>query len=130
MAFTHGSVATLTINGSAFTTYLTDAGLDRKTDDAETSTLGNTFKTYIPGLESGEFKLKGEYDPTVDGYINAIGRTIVAFVYRPQGAGTGLIEYTGNCFRDDFKISSPVKNETTFEAKFQITGTISRAVQS
>lgn len=136
MAFTHGTNATLEIDpagGSSYTNisvYLEDINQDTKTDKAETSTLGNTAKTYIPGLEDGTFKCKGFFDPTIDALWNSVRRLIVTFRYRPAGAGAGKPEYTGTAFLTNYQIDASVKDVVQGKVEFQITGPFSRGVQS
>lgn len=136
MAFNHGTIATLEVDpagGSSYTNisaYLEDANNTRKTDTAETTTLGNTAKTYIPGLESGTFKLKGFFDPTFHALFNSMRRTVVTFRYRPAGAGTGLPEFTGSAFLTEYDVDAKVKDVVSVKANFQVTGAVGNAVQS
>ncbi len=135
MAFTHGTNAQLAIDvagGTSYvdvSTYLEDVNQDTKTDKAETSTLGNTAKTYIPGLEDGTFKCKGFFDPTVDAIWNSARRVIVTFRYRPGGTGVGKVEYTGSAFLVNYQIDANVKDVVQGKVDFQITGPFARAVQ-
>ena len=136
MAFSHGSLATLEIDpdrGSAYTDvseYLNEAGLEVDIDTAETTTLGNTAKTYIPGLEDGTFELSGLYEPTIDALLDSCKRVIVTFRYRPAGAGTGLPEFTGEAVLSSYGIETTVEDAATIEAEFQVTDAITRSVQS
>lgn len=136
MAFTHGTNATLEIDpagGTSYTNisvYLEDVNQDTKTDKAETSTLGNTAKTYIPGLEDGTFKCKGFFDPTVDALWNSVRRLIVTFRYRPAGVGTGKPEYLGSAFLTNYQIDASVKDVVQGKVEFQITGPFTRGVQA
>jgi hypothetical protein len=54
-------------------------------DTAETSTFGNTFKTYVPGLTDGSLSLDGIYD----GAANAVD-----FVFDAALAGVGTDRFT------------------------------------
>lgn len=135
MAFNHGTLATFAVDpagGSSYTdlsTYLEDVGQNTKTDTAETTTLGNTAKTYIPGLEHGVFKLKGFFDPAADAVFNSSRRVIVTFRFRPAGAGTGLIQYSGSAILSDYAVDAMVKDVVSVKAEFQVTGPITRSVQ-
>lgn len=130
MAFSHGSVATLTINSVNLSAFLNEASLEIETDDAETTTFGNTAKTFIPGLEESTIELEGLYDPTADAAFNTMRRTVVPFVYRPAGAGSGLPEYTGNCFLTSYQVETTVDEAGTIEAEYMITGPVARATQA
>lgn len=135
MAFTHGTIATFAIDpagGSSYTdisVYVEDVNQNTKTDTAETTALGNTAKTYIPGLENGQFKLKGFFDPTFDALLNSCRRVIVTFRYRPAGAGSGLPEYTGSAIMNDYAVDANVKDVTSIKTEFHVTGPISRGTQ-
>ncbi len=135
MAFSHGTVATFAVDpagGSSYTdlsVYLNEITQETETDGAETTTLGNTAKTYIPGLEDGTFEMSGLYDPTADALFNTLRRVIATFRYRPAGAGSGLPQYTGSLILTTYSVETTVEDAAMFEAEFQITGTIVRATQ-
>ena len=136
MAFSHGSLATLEIDpagGSSFTDiseYLNDASQEETVDTAETTTLGKTRKTYIPGLEDGTFSLSGLFDPAADALLYSCKRVIITFRYRPAGAGSGLPEYVGEAILTSYSISTTVDEAATIEAELQTTDTVTRTTQS
>jgi hypothetical protein len=136
MAFSHGSLATLEIDPAGATSYtdiseyLNEAGVEVDIDTAETTTLGNTAKTYIPGLEDGTFELSGLFDPAADALFDSCKRVIVTFRYRPAGAGAGLPQFTGQAVLSSYGIETTVEDAATIEAEFQVTGAITRTVQS
>lgn len=129
MAFSHGSKATLSINGTDVTAYLTSISLSREADTAETTTLGKTSKTYIPGLKDGSFSIEGLDDAALDAVLSAALGAQVPFVYRPAGTGAGKIEYTGNAIGTSYEPASDVGEAGTCSAEFQVTGDITRTVQ-
>jgi len=135
MAFTHGSLATMDIDpagGTAWTTvtaYYNDVSLKEDIDTAETTVLGNTAKNYIPGLEDGSFSLSGLFDPTINTLITSCKRVVVSFRYRPSGAGTGKIEYTGKCILTSYKVDTSVKDAASQDAEFQVTNGVVTTVQ-
>lgn len=138
MAFSHGSLATLDIDplgGTAWTDvseYLNEASQEETVDTAETTTLGKTRKTYIPGLEDGTFSLSGLFDPVADALLYSLKRANPnpTFRYRPAGAGTGLPEYVGECILTSYSISTTVDEAATIEAELQTTDTVTRSSQS
>lgn len=130
MAFSHGKVATLSVNAVGLTGYLSDVAMSRDFDTAETSVLGSTDKSYVPGLRDGTFSCSGMLDPTFDAALDAMTGLIIAFVYRPQGAGTGLTEYSGNCILTSYNIKTGIGDMAAVDAEFQRTGTLTRTVQS
>ena len=136
MAFSHGSLATLEIDpagGTSYTDiseYLNEASQEETVDTAETTTLGKTRKTYIPGLEDGTFSLSGLFDPTIDALLYSCKREIITFRYRPAGAGTGLPEYSGEAILTSYSISTTVDEAATIEGELQTTDTVTRTAQS
>lgn len=136
MAFSHGSEATFEIDpagGTSYTDvseYLNEVSQEGETDSAETTTLGNIHKTYIPGLLDDTFSLSGLFDPTFDAMLGTVQRVTVSFRYRPAGAGTGLPEYVGSAFMTSYTINTTVDDAATVEAEFQVTDTVTRNTQA
>lgn len=128
MAFSHGSLATLSVNSVSFTAYLNEASYADSIDFAETTTLGNTAKQYVPGLDDGTFKCSGFFDPTADAALVAMKRAIVPFIYQPQGAGTGKVQYAGNCILTSYNIGTNVSDAASGDAEWQITGAVTRTI--
>jgi hypothetical protein len=129
-SFTHGSVAKITIDSVDFSQYLSEVSYADSMDSAETTALGNTAKTYVPGLDDGTFKIKGMFDPTADAALQGMKRRIVAFVYHPQGDGTGLVSFAGNCILTSYTVDTPVDDMASGDTEFQLTGPIVRTIQA
>lgn len=141
MAFSHGSVAKLYIKASSaptatagsaddFSQYLSEAGLEREIDSAETSALGTTAKTYVPGLTDATFSLEGMYDPTFDSAMNAMhGVAECFFEYHPTGTLATKPKYTGKCILTEYSISTSVDDMAGIESEFQVTGAVTRGTQ-
>jgi hypothetical protein len=135
MAFSHGSTAVFKVQDSGGTlrdlsAYLTSTGLPRETDVAETTTLGKTAKTYIPGLEDGSIPIEGPWEPTLDGYLDGIRRMTRNFEYYPAGTAVGAVKYSGACILTSYEINSEVEDANSFSGEFQITDTVTRAIVS
>lgn len=137
MAFTHGSKATFHVDDATATLrdislYLTSAGLSRLADMAETSALGTTAKTYIPGMTDGTVPLEGAFDPVVDGYLaGVIGfETPLAFEFYPAGEPVGATKpkYSGVCHLTSYDIDTDTGDAARISGELQVTGAISRAV--
>ena|SRR3990167_8128810 len=136
MAFSHGSKAVLKIHDGTslrdVTAYLTNTGLAADRDMGETSTLGITDKTFIPGLTGRTIPLEGIFDPTVDGYLSTLlgDSTARAFEYYPAGEPVGATKpkYSGSYFLASYEPSTPGDAPATFSAEIQVTGAVTRAV--
>lgn len=134
MAFGHGSKAVFKIQDSGgvsrdISAYIRSASLPRSIDTAETTVLGLTAKTYIPGLHDATISIEGIWDPTVDGYLDGIAgfATARTWEYHPQGTASGTIKYSGSCIETSYETSDPVDDVGTFTAEFQVTGVVTRA---
>lgn len=133
MAFTHGKLATFVVDdtgGSArdLSAYLNTTGLDRNADQAETSTLGSTYKSFVAGLIDGKFNLAGLFDSTVDGYLDAlfVAGTSADFTYRPQGTGAGLAQFDGHVVLTSYSLSAGLDGPAAWTATFQVDGAVIR----
>lgn len=134
MAAVHGSKAVFTVQDSGgvvrdLSAFLSSSGLQRSADTADVSTGGTTSKKYIPGLLDGTIPIEGPWDATVDGYLNGILGVERNFVYNPAGTGTGLVTYTGAAILTSYEPDTPVDDAGGFSGEFQVTGTVTRALQ-
>src|SRR5689334_110460 len=98
MSFSHGSKAVVFGNGYSLSAYLNNFALTRDVDSAETSTFGNTFKTFVPGLYGGTMTADGIYDGAanaVDQVFNAALGSVSddVITWFPQGEGLGNAGY-------------------------------------
>lgn len=111
---------------------LTDVSFPQSVDTAETSSFGDSAKTYIVGLTDGTLSVSGNFDATVDGYIaGTIGfATPLEFEYGPEGSTNGLVKYSGNCILTSYEKSGAIGDVVTYSAEYQITGAVTRGTWS
>lgn len=133
MAFKHGKNAVFKVDNSGGTltnisTYLNNISFPRSVETGETTSFGNSAKTYIVGLSDSTISVDGTWDATVDAHLAAVlGQDAsLTFEYGPEGSGSGAIKFTGECYLTSFETSSPVADVVKFTAEFQVTGTVSR----
>jgi hypothetical protein len=62
MSFKHGRHGAAIFAGVDITSYLTSGDLSVEVDEAETTTWGNSWKRYIPGLASCTYSFEGYFD--------------------------------------------------------------------
>jgi hypothetical protein len=62
MAFSHGSKAAIYANGYVLSPWVQSVSSSGLADQADSSTLGNTSKTYIPGLTDATLTTEGLFD--------------------------------------------------------------------
>jgi len=132
MPFAHGSRANFRLhNGSTLTdlsTYITSVGWSPEQETAETSTLGVTSKTYIPGLRDATISIEGKFDPAADAVIEAAWGNLRAFQYQPAGPGTGNVQFSGSVILTSYEVSADMGDAGSFSAEFQVTGAYTRTV--
>jgi hypothetical protein len=137
VAFSHGSKAKFWLDDSGGTlrdisAYLTSAGLQRLADMAETSVLGTTAKTYIPGMTDATIPIEGNFDATIDGYLAGVlgSETPLEWEYYPAGEPVGATKpkYSGQAFLTSYDIETGTDDKAGISGEVQVTGTITRAV--
>lgn len=134
MAKVHGKNSILDIAGTALTTFTTDFDLSRTADAAETSAMSQDSKTYVKGLMDATLTFSGQWDGTAttgpDDVVQGafVGET-ATFTAQPEGAGTGLVEYSGTGIVTDFSVTSSVADVVAFAATVQVSGDVIRTVQ-
>lgn len=136
MAASHGSsgLFKLTSGGSLrdLSAYVETTGLQRDIDQAETSALGTSDKSYIPGLSGATIPLEGFLDPTIDGYIETVRSTQIAggtaWEYYPAGSATSRVKYSGSAYVAKYELKTSVNDANKMTGELQVTGAITRAV--
>lgn len=133
MAFKHGKNAVFKVDNSGGTltnisTYLNNVSFPRSVETGETTSFGNSAKTYIVGLSDSTISVDGTWDATVDAHLAAVlGQDAsLSFEYGPEGSGSGSVKFTGECYLTSYETSSPVADVVKFTAEFQVTGTVTR----
>lgn len=134
MAVSHGKSAIFQLdNASAsltdISTSISSITFTPSADSAETSTLGTTSKSYIPGLKDCTISLTGLYNGTISAIFNsALGNTTTkSFQYDPQGSTGGNDRWTGECFCTSFAVDTNLSGAATWSADLQVTGTVTFA---
>lgn len=114
MAFVHGSKAKIYLNGYNMSPYLRNVQAPFTVDTAETSTFGNLYKTYVPGLEDGSISVDGIYD----GAANAVDQ-----VFEAAMSGTGEDIFT-LCIQGDNTRGQPGFGFSATTTNYQVTAGI------
>jgi len=133
MAFVHGKDSVFKIDNSGGTltdisSYVNSVDFPETVDVAETSTLGDSSKSYIVGMKDSTLSIAGLWDSTLDGILGAVvGQSAtLSFEYSPAGTGSGEIKYTGECILTGYSQNSPVGDVVSFSADFQVSGDVTR----
>lgn len=127
MAFIHGRKAAISISGTLLTAYADSAALNVDIDTAETSTFGNTWKTYVVGMAGAKVDVSGNYDPTVTVGPQAvleplIGADPFACIYYPGGNTTGQVKHSFNAILTGYTESSSTGDAVKWTASLILTG--------
>lgn len=134
MAFKHGKSAVFKVDNAGGTltdisVYLNEITHPRSIETGETTSFGNSAKTYLVGLTDSTVSIKGTWDSVVDTHLAAVigQEASLTYEYGPTGSTVGSIKYTGECYLTSFETTSPVADVVTFSAEFQVTGTVTRS---
>ncbi len=139
--FVHGKSASFKLDTAAnaltdITDHIESIDFPRETDMAETSTIGQSDKTFIPGLKSGTITINGRWSAALDAHLNGLegvndaGGSQPDFEYGPAGGtpGANTPVYKGKCLLTSYQRGSGVSDVDSFTATFQISGSVTRAV--
>jgi hypothetical protein len=126
MSFTAGFHTRIWFDGLAATGFLENVDADGNVQAIDVTTLINTAKTFIPGLEDSKIKMKGFYTAdtlndnlTFDYWLDARKRTIFPITYYPQGGGTlGDPAYILYGLLTSYTIDSVVKDAVSIKNEF------------
>lgn len=119
-------------NGVTALTSVTDAELDISSDMYDTTVINaGRAKTFIPGLYTGTFPCKLNWDVSDAVGITAFqanalsaSPSTIAFTLSTNG---GTNNYTFNGYTKDVKIHAPVGGKVEADATVQVSGAISYA---
>lgn len=132
MAFVHGKGTKFKIDTGAdaltdISAYLNNVDVSWEVDTPETTTFGNSDRTYIAGLRNATISIAGIWDATLDAVIAsqpAGATTLLNFEYGPAGLTGGLVKYSGTCLLTSYSLGSPVDGVATFSADYQVSGAV------
>lgn len=136
--FIHGKNAAFKLDNSTGTltdisNVVNDVGLSRDIETGETTSFGNSSKTYIVGLSDATISVSGSYDATVDAHLEGtiaalLGGTLASasFEVGPQGTAATSIKYSGEALITSYEVSPAVGDVVTFSLDLQVTGAVTR----
>lgn len=140
MAQEHGKNSHFSVEDSAgttlrtLTTYVTDVESTWDQEVADTTTKGQTARTFVQGHTNMKLKIKGHFDNTVTSGPDVVLAGLVgdtgtcSFEWGPEGNTGADIKYSGECVILNYNISSPLADVVQFDAEFQVTGSVTRGV--
>ena len=122
----------ITINGTNFSTNLTQAELSEEADDVETTTFGAGWRARTGGLKTATLTLSFNQDfgaSSVDATLSPLLGSIATVVILPTSAGTSATNpsYTGTFLVAQYSpFSASIGDLATFDVKWPSAGTVTR----
>lgn len=132
MAVHHGSEGIVKI-GTDTVASVSSWSYDRSTDTVEATALGDTSKSYKPGLQDGSGSLECFWDETDTTGQQALedamasGSNVTLNIY-PEGAATGAVYYTGSVAIESLSMTGGTSD--LVGASFSFRGFLSRSTVS
>jgi hypothetical protein len=134
MAFVHGKSTYISLDGDNLSAYANQSDLARTAGSHNVTTFGNDSNVYQGGLLDGTATISGIYDNTAltgpRAVIEPLIGTVVAFVRRPEGTGTGKPQDSCNVLVTGYTETNPVADMVTWQADLQISGDVTSAAQA
>jgi len=123
MAFQHGKGTGVAVGKYNLTTYLRDVSVSNDVEMAETSTFGNTYKTFIQGLANTQVSMSGLWDGGTDASDEAFDGLITTdaatpLTVAPEGLTAGNVCYAIGAQQSSYEITSPVTDVVSLSAQF------------
>ena len=124
---------TVTINGTALTTSVSNAELALEADDVETTAFGgNGWRTRIGGLKAANVSLTFMQDyaaASVDATLFPLLGSIGTVVITPAGTAVSATNpsFTFNCLINSLTEGGQVGDLATFDVTWPVTGAVTRA---
>lgn len=132
MSFVHAKSAFVSLNAVNLSTFVNSTDLKQEADEHDTTTYGKNSHTYAGGLKDGTVTLKGIYDNVTAGpkaTIQPLLGTVVAFIYRGEGTGTGKRQDAGNVLVKSYEESAPVADMIMWSAELQLSDDLATTTQ-
>ena len=123
--FVHGKSTRHLANGYDVSGWLKTVGAKASAATAETSTIGNLSKSFVPGLKDGTLTVDGYADGTAAG-INAQMATMLGastvWTIVPNVDAVGTTGFAATTIENDFEVSADVGSAVTIKGTGQTTG--------
>lgn len=126
MAFVHGKVSEITVDGDDLSAYCNNISFNRTVDSHDVTTFGKASHCFAAGLLTGEATISGIYDNAATGPRDVLRPLLVAgapvpVVYSVEGAGMGLPSDTVDVIITAYNETTAVADMVMWEATLQLT---------
>jgi hypothetical protein len=132
MTFVHGSETYVSLNGTNLSTFTNNTEYEKNSDEHDVTTYGKNSHVFAGGLKGGTATISGVYDNGAAGpraIIEPLVGTVVAFVHRPEGTGSGLPQDTVNVLVKTYKESAPVADMRLWTSELTFSDDVTSADQ-
>jgi hypothetical protein len=124
------SNTSVSYNSNELKSYVTQADLQRTIDQLETTSLGDTGKTFIAGDQSNTISLSGNWTKALDDILgpdagSGTKRTVV--ITYTDSSNTVSYTWTSNGELSNYQIQSPANGLRTFSCELTLSGAPTRA---
>lgn len=133
MAFVHGKDSYFAFDATAggslteYSSYVDEVdGLPGDQDFDDVTSMGDEGHKNIPGLEAGKFTVGGAWDATLDAVFGPRRTVTSSFAYGPAGSTGGLTKYSGECWIENYTVTSNVTGAVRWKASCLVDGQITR----
>lgn len=134
MAKIHGKGLVILLNASDLSTHSNNVEFARTSDSHDVTTYGNNSHRKQGGLLDGKATIQGIYDSVAGtgprAVIEPLIGTVVAFVHRPEGTGSGKPQDTVNALVMSYTETSPVADMITWQAELEFDGDVATVAQA
>lgn len=130
---TLGADAVFLLDGDDISQYMDTITFTESADSLDVTTFGNNGHRKRGGLTDGSASIGGVYDTSATGphdVVKPLLGTVVPFTWRPEGAGSGLPETTGNVLVQQYVETSPVADIVRWTAALEIDGDVTDGAQA
>ena len=132
MAFTHSRHTIVTIDGEDISPFTKNTAWNDTADSHDVTCYGKSRHVYEGGLGDGKCTISGVYDDGATGpraIIKPLVGTVVVFVWKPEGAGTGKPGDTVDVLVTAYNESSVVADKIMWSAELQMSDDLVTADQ-
>jgi|SRR5688572_3893866 len=133
MAFIHGKVTVITLNGSDLSAFTKTSNFDRDYDVHDTTTYGKNDHVFAGGLGNSTFSMGGVYDNQATGprdVIEPLLGTTVTLIRKPEGTGSGLPQDSVSVVVKKYVETSPTDDMVAWSCECQGTDAVTSTNQS
>lgn len=135
MAFVHGKDSFCALDDSGGTERTLSSYVDSVSDTmgralSEVTAFGDEGVRNIPGLQNSTFSLSGHWDPTTTTGPNAVlsglltASDVSTIQFGPAGNAASAIKLSADVWLTSYAITSAVADKVSFQADFQVDGTV------